>query len=338
MTEPNQKQPRVSIIVPCYNSERFLGRALDSIVAQTYSDWEIVIVDDGSTDGTARIGRSYVERLGDRCQFFQQANAGSSAARNLGIEASRGELVAFLDSDDEFLPYKLERQVDLFDCCPELGMVYCDYSFVDLNGATHESVFDAKESMAREVPLRKIALGHHLCGESLFDLLLREYFIATIVGMVRRDVLGETIRFPRGRSYAEEWLFYLKIVQGCRVGFVSAPLCLHHHVRGSLSRTNSEWNNWELYQLLLTMERELHALTSSQRGVLNAHLARACRQLSYDTARKDDRWGARGWRVKSFGYSLRNWWHWPWRLVSSAMDPTKTPVATAHRVVPHDAA
>lgn len=331
MTAPKIKPPRVSVIVPCYNAERFLSRALDSVTAQAYTDWEIVLVDDGSSDGTAKIASSYADRLGHRCQFIQQANAGSSAARNRGIEASRGELLAFLDADDEFLPDKLQRQAAMFDRCPDLGMVYSDYSFVDLEGSTHNSVFDAKESLARDVPLSQLAPGEFICDETLFDLLLREYFIATIVGMVRREVLGANIRFPEGRSYAEEWLFYLKISRCCRVGYVAAPLCLHHHVQGSLSRTDSERNTRELYQLLLTMKRELLGLTVSQRDVLYGHLARTCRQLAYDADRNGKRWGRICWLAKSIWFSLRNKCHCS---VSGAVEPTTTAVSTAHRAVP----
>ena len=100
------KGPLVSVIVPVYNRERFLGEALDSIFALDYGPFEVIVVDDGSTDDSAAIAQSYPD-----VRFFRQENRGPGAARNIGIEASRGEFVAFVDSDDVVLPHKLSAQV-----------------------------------------------------------------------------------------------------------------------------------------------------------------------------------------------------------------------------------
>ena len=128
-------EPTVSVVVPTYNRAELLPRALDSIIGQTFSDWEIVLVDDGSIDGTSELAATYERQLGSLFRFIRQDNQGSSAARNLGIDESRGEFVAFLDSDDEFFPTKLERQLELFRRRPKLGFVYSDYTFVELDGA-----------------------------------------------------------------------------------------------------------------------------------------------------------------------------------------------------------
>lgn len=278
-------RPTVSIIVPAYNCEGLLPRALDSIVGQTFGDWEIVLVDDGSTDRTDGVADAYALRLPGRFQHLRQPHAGSSAARNRGIDASRGRFVAFLDADDEFLPTKLERQLALFELQPELGLVYSDYAYVDLAGAAHESVFDTKCPSARSVPHEVI--GPHLCvcTGDFFDLLIREYFISTIVGMVRRENLGAAVRFPVGQSYAEEWMFYLRVARVCRVGFVDEPLCLHHHVRGSLSRTDSHRNTLRMYDLLTRMRTSFDGLTRRQRQAIRGNILSTCRQLAYDAGR-----------------------------------------------------
>src|SRR5664280_3075793 len=98
--------PRVSVIIPAYNAEAFLARALRSVVAQTFDDYEIVLVDDGSTDGTAEIARSFKQ-----ARYFHQPNRRQPATRNRGLKEAKGELIAFLDADDEWLPEKLERQL-----------------------------------------------------------------------------------------------------------------------------------------------------------------------------------------------------------------------------------
>ncbi len=277
--------PAVSVIIPTYNRAELLPRALDSVVGQTYTDWEIVLIDDGSTDETSDVVRDYADRLGERLVAVRQSNKGSSASRNRGIEVSRGRFVAFLDSDDEFLPTKLERQLTLFDRRPELGLVYSDYAYVDLEGVRHESVLDTNCRLARTVPHEVVEPGLCVCGPELFDFLLREYFIATIVGLVRRGVLGETIRFPVGRSYAEEWFFYLQVARSCPVGFVNEPLCLHHHVKGSLSRADSRQNTRRMYDILVDVAGAFDDLTRAQRRTIRHNLADTCLQLGYDAYR-----------------------------------------------------
>ena len=274
--------PVVSVIVPTFNREKLLPRALDSILNQTYSDWEIVIVDDGSTDNTAGLVADYKRRIGDRILCLHQPNRGVSRARNRGIDECRGRFVAFLDSDDEFLPNKLQRQLDLFEMRPELGLVYSDYSFVDLNGNRSESVFDRLIPHARHIPYEEVAPGFCVCTESLFDSLIRSYLVATIVGMVRRNVLGDFIRFPATCSYSEEWLFYLRVARVCRAGFVDEPLCLHHFTDGSLSRTDKHRNSVGYGQLLETINVEFVDLNRAHRKALHRQLAQNKRQLGYD--------------------------------------------------------
>ena len=111
-------RPCVTVIVPAYNRERYLGAALESILGQDYRPLEVILVDDGSTDGTARVARSY-----PGVRYLYQPNQGAAAARNAGVAASRGEFLSFLDSDDVWTPRKLSLQVDFLLKHPEVG--YC---------------------------------------------------------------------------------------------------------------------------------------------------------------------------------------------------------------------
>jgi len=112
--------PVVSVIIPAYNHVRFVGQCIDSVLTQTYTDYEVVVVDDGSQDGTSAILQGY----GDRIVYIRQENAGTQAARNRAIRASTGEFIALLDSDDAWLPMKLQRQLAAFDARPDVGMIY----------------------------------------------------------------------------------------------------------------------------------------------------------------------------------------------------------------------
>lgn len=275
--------PTVSIVVPTYKRVQYLGRMIDSVVAQTYSDWELIIVDGKSDDGTAELVGSYRERLGDQLVFIEQDNAGCCIARNTGIDAARGEFVALLDSDDEFLPTKLERQMELFNREPSLGFVFGDYSYVDLEGNFESSMFDTKSKVLRTVPKNEIAPNLHVCTPDFFSYLLKEYFVATIVGVVRHEVLANDIRFLEHDLYGCEWMFYLEIANRCRTGFVDEPLCLHHYVDGSLSRTSKTRNTIYHRRLLKTILDRFPNLTVSQTKEVSQQLANACSQLGYES-------------------------------------------------------
>ena len=113
------RQPRVSVMIPAYNSAKYLSDAIASVLNQTYTDYEIIVVNDGSTDNT----REAIEPYLNSVRYFEQENRGVSATRNRGIYLARGELIAFLDADDIFMPQKLEQQVAIFNAQPNIGIV-----------------------------------------------------------------------------------------------------------------------------------------------------------------------------------------------------------------------
>lgn len=122
--------PRVSIIIPTYNGDRFVVQTLESVLNQTYRDYEIIVINDGSTDRTAEILQPYHNRI----RYLEQANQGVATARNRGLALAQGELIAFLDQDDVWLPNKLALQVDCFDQNPEIGIVHSGWQLVDAIG------------------------------------------------------------------------------------------------------------------------------------------------------------------------------------------------------------
>ena len=116
--------PMVSIVLPTHNRAHLLGEAMASVLAQTFPDWELIVVDDGSTDRTREIVAAYAAR-DRRISYVAQANGGDAAARNTGIRRAKGRLIAFLDDDDLWQPEKLQRQLALLNANPRLGFVYC---------------------------------------------------------------------------------------------------------------------------------------------------------------------------------------------------------------------
>jgi len=161
------KLPLISCVVPVFNGERYLGEALESIFKQSYQSLEIIVVDDGSTDGTAAVMDHYAGQV----RFLRQANSGTAAARNLGLKAATGEFVAFLDADDLWHTEKLERQMARFHARPELD--YC---------VAHVQNFWVPELIEEERRFRDHRISKALPGYSTGTLLVRRTLF-DIVGL-----------------------------------------------------------------------------------------------------------------------------------------------------------
>jgi glycosyltransferase involved in cell wall biosynthesis len=116
--------PKVDVIIPVYNAAQYLATAIESVMAQTFEDWRILLVDDGSVDNTAEVVAHFLERLGPKLMFIQQPNRGVSAARNTAIRNSSAEYLALLDADDVWLPCRLSDSLKCFEGRPQVGLAY----------------------------------------------------------------------------------------------------------------------------------------------------------------------------------------------------------------------
>lgn len=141
-------RPLVSCVVPVFNSERYLGEALESIFQQTHSPLEVIVVDDGSTDATAAV----IASQGDRVRAFAQTNSGPAAARNRGVREARGEFVAFLDADDLWVPEKLGRQLERFAERPELHLCFSQLVNFWIPELEEEAARFREHRLAKPVP------------------------------------------------------------------------------------------------------------------------------------------------------------------------------------------
>jgi glycosyltransferase involved in cell wall biosynthesis len=174
---------RVSVIIPAYNAAATTAATVDSVLGQTFSDFEIICVDDGSTDRTKAVLAGYSAKYSDRLRLADQANNGPAAARNHGARLSSGEYLAFLDADDIWMPNFLERTVAALDADPALALVYCNASLADSEG---------------------VDLGAALIGQgvdhapSLNELLTQLWPIMPSAALVRRTA------YDHGHGYRDE--------------------------------------------------------------------------------------------------------------------------------------
>jgi len=166
---------KVSIVMPCYNSEKYVRDSILSVVGQTYSDWELLVVDDCSTDKSIEVIEPFLED--NRIKLFRNAtNRGPVFSRNFAMENASGEIIAFLDSDDRWYDNKLEKQIALYERAPDTAMVYADYEHIDAKGEQTGKVLIAPESVGYKDILKTCSIG---CLTATYNrkLLGKRYFI-----------------------------------------------------------------------------------------------------------------------------------------------------------------
>ena len=219
---------KISVIIPVYNGEKTVARAIDSVLAQTRPADEVIVVDDGSTDGTAEIIQSY----GDKVIYIHQQNAGASVARNAGIQAASGDWIAFLDADDEWLPKKLKLQSEHLARNPELKWTFSNMSW------------DKDESGIIK-PIHPINRLNDICKgteyfEDYFIAYKNSFFVSTITVMIHRSVFDKVGRFEPGMKRAQDNdLWYRIAYQYPKVGYLSEPLAVYHlDTPGSSTKIN----------------------------------------------------------------------------------------------------
>jgi glycosyltransferase involved in cell wall biosynthesis len=208
----------VSVVVPAYNAARYLRETLDSVLAQTYPDLEIIVVDDGSTDETFEIANA-IAATDARLRVLRQANKGPGAARNLGIAQARGTLIAPLDADDLWHPTKIAKQVSAMrQGGPDVGLVYTWSSMIDKDSR----IIDQYR-------------GECVEGDAYAALVLYNFLLNGSTPLVRRDCLAETGGYDEAFLYAQDYLFALAIAERYHFAVVPEFLVGYRRTSGSWS-------------------------------------------------------------------------------------------------------
>ncbi len=207
--------PSISVIIPAYNQSRYLAAAVQSVLDQTNQDFEMIIVDDGSTDQTRQVAASFDD---PRLRYIYKENAGLSAARNTGIRNSNGNYLTFLDSDDLFTLRKLELLAERLNGDPELGFVAGKAILIDQNGNPLGKIFDQPPP------------------DDLSDLLYWNPFHVCSV-MVRREWQEIAGMFDESLRAYEDWDMWLRLARlGCRMGWVAEPISYYRFHTDQMTR------------------------------------------------------------------------------------------------------
>jgi glycosyltransferase involved in cell wall biosynthesis len=224
---------RVSVIIPAYNTSAFLQDALDSVLRQTYTDWEVVLVDDGSTDDTSILVHRAMPAFDGRLRYVYQTNRGLPAARNTAIRHSTGDLIALLDADDVWRERRLELGVALMDSDPQLGLVHAKVARIDVRGEVCEyppsppSQF-LRGSIAHHIYTRR---AHLLCPTILF----------------RKECIASVGPFDETMQSTEDRDLWFRIARRWKVGYIEEILANYRISPNSMSRNAERMLKWQKY-------------------------------------------------------------------------------------------
>jgi glycosyltransferase involved in cell wall biosynthesis len=212
-----ENKPAVSIIIPTYNRERLIARSVKSVLSQTYQDFEIIIVDDASTDNTEEVVSSFND---DRIRYIRhEENKGEAAARNTGIKAARYDYIAYQDSDDEWSPEKLARQIELLeDTSPEVGVIYTGFWRTENHGRTY-------------IPFSWVRQKN---GD-IHKELLKGNFIGSPVVLIKKECFSKVGLFDERLHNLVDWDMWLRISKRYHFRCIDAPLAIAHYNSDNVS-------------------------------------------------------------------------------------------------------
>ncbi len=239
MSDGNNKNNTVDVVVPLYNNEKYAVAAIKSILTQTFPVRKVIVVDDGSTDRSAEIVAQYFAHE-PRVKLVRGDHRGVAAARNRGIAQSDAEFIAFLDSDDLWDPLKLELQMPMFMHNPAVGCVYCDYRIIDENGDIISDAYILKPTLEGDV-FSRLLTGNLLSGSA-----------SALV--VRRSLFRQTGLFDESLAFAEDWDMWLRLAKISEIKFVDRPLTF---IRAHLSQMQANAGKGRYAQ---RMHRLIHHL------------------------------------------------------------------------------
>ncbi len=233
------KNPKVSVIIPTYNRADLLPRAIDSVSNQTFKDFELIVVDDGSTDNTKEIVMEY-QKKDERIKYLWEENSGGPAKpKNTGIKNSQGEYIAFLDSDDEWFLKKLEKQLKLFESSNTLGFVSCNALIIDENNNNNRR-------WEYNSPKNK----------DFISLLEGNKIWSCSSVIIKKDIFERMGFFDENLNFGEDWEMWLRITKRYNFDFVYEPLIKYYLHQNNISSTETNFKKIKNFEYILKKYEE----------------------------------------------------------------------------------
>jgi glycosyltransferase involved in cell wall biosynthesis len=267
------------------NYARFLPMAINSVIAQTIPDWELLIVDDGSTDSTPETVRPYLSD--PRIRYFRSDRLGQSRAKNLGTRLSRSDIIAFLDADDAWVPTKLEKQLSLLAARPEVGVCFCRRKLMDEAGRVRPAQ-DPSPPRGR-----------------VLDTLFVRNFICFSSSVVRRSVFDHVGGFDPCWDLAIDYDLWLRAARHTEFDYVDEELVYYRTGHANLSQRIAD--RVQTVLSIMTRHTENYGLAAElPRAVIGEGFASTCRTLGYEL-RQSAPLTAASWYWRALQYPGRRW-------------------------------
>jgi glycosyltransferase involved in cell wall biosynthesis len=254
----------VSVVIATYNRAYILRQALDSVLAQTCRDFEILIVDDGSSDNTREIVESF---RSDRIRFIRHdRNRGVSAAWNTAIKNAKGSLIAFLDSDDLWKPNYLERQVNFLSAHPEVAVVFCD---TEIQGSSPmiPSLISVMRVFRELVRANPKVVEHVFSARQMYLCLLEEVPIKPTAAVVRREIFDRLGLFDEAWPSGTDWDMFFRISRVASFGYIDQVLAIQNRTPDATHRKFREQDKLFLLSIFLKEKAALAHDREALRGV-----------------------------------------------------------------------
>ena len=291
--------PLISVIIATYNSARFIAQAIKSVLSQTYSRYEVIIIDDGSTDET----KDALREFNGAIRYLYQDNRGPSAARNAGIRLAQGEYICFLDADDLWESNKLELQLNFLEQHSDVGLVFSDEEEISAVGEPHQSLLGRSKFYSDLVDQQPL--------QDAFRKLLIENFILTSTVMARKACFAEAGLFDENLRVVEDRDLWLRI--GAHFGIACLPRILgKKRAHEANISANSELTLRSRIQVWKKVRHRFPSLAPAD--VMTALCAETYLQLGYILLTTDRRKEARQASLKSLTYAIQHY------LVSGSTD------------------
>ncbi len=281
--------PRFSVIIPVFNGEAFVARAIESALAQTLPAHEIIVIDDGSTDDTAAVVARFAAAKAPLVRYLHQPNAGVSAARNAGASAASGDWLAFLDADDWYYPHRLAAHAELIAAQPGLDFLTGDYDYLRPDGSRISGSMEIHPS--GQAMLAKAA-GEQTVVLTADDLepFVAQHFGDTHTLSVPRDTFHAVGGYPTGYRIAEDVFFLIRLcARAKRVGVACQPLAAYLIHEGSATRRNPLQAQFDNVLTLCAIAADSHRYPLPVAHGLVQRLAQGRLNLAYALVREDRR-------------------------------------------------
>lgn len=241
----------VSVIIPTFNRLQMLKRAVASVLSQTFKDFELIVVQNGEREDS-KVVVEELNRQGHAIRYVYETNPGGANARNVGVREAKGEYIAFLDDDDEWLPSKLEKQVKVLDRDSEVGLVTCRGWDLDEAGRVRE-----------EVP------NHFLGNPTFFDLVSVGNVVDSLsTVLVRKECFDQLGLFEAAYTIANDYEFYLRVARTWRIVCLNEPL-FRYYTHGENASFNNRYRMWKESLEVLSRQRPLEAQGVTRKEIRN---------------------------------------------------------------------